>query len=521
MNLKIACLHFCLTLSLNFSYSQMSQEQIKTFLYSGSLLRSTGITYSNEIKEFYKQMDYRSAWIGNAAEYNREILLDLIRSSERLGLEQKDYQFEFIQTFNKFPRFLTTLADSLAAEIKFSDAAIHFFGDFAYGNTRPSFGYDGLGFNSNLSNIPRLLAECTIKNQLCLLEKWEPPLQEIKLIRQKIQQIKDRQFLKIDKEEKITSTEVNQSNRPLLARLYYLGISEFQYITTDTTIKETLKEAQRQFNLPADGSLRNTILNELNTPISIRLQQLALALNYYRWLFWLAREQPVIVVNIPAAYLKVYHKTGTLLEMKMIVGKLSTPTPTLSSRVTDVILYPYWMVPKSIAIKELLPAIKRNPGFIDVNNYQLINSQGKIVNAYKVNWEEMNASNFPYVIRQSTGCDNALGLIKLNFTNPFGVYLHDTPNKSLFSMNKRYLSHGCMRMEKPMELGHLILKNNRMAIDTLTEKGCLMKQSPVIVPADEKMPVIVWYNPVGTDNSGRVIYYKDIYRKFSWKNTAN
>jgi len=139
------------------------------------------------------------------------------------------------------------------------------------------------------------------------------------------------------------------------------------------------------------------------------------------------------------------------------------------------------------------------------------------MNPYSINWHALSRSNFPYLIRQSTGCDNALGLLKLNFYNPFGVYLHDTPNKNLFLLNKRFFSHGCMRMEKPMEIGHLVLKNNHIAIDTLTQKACLKNQSPIRVKADENMPVIVWYNPAGIDTAGRIIYYEDIYEKFKWR----
>ena len=184
--------------------------------------------------------------------------------------------------------------------------------------------------------------------------------------------------------------------------------------------------------------------------------------------------------------------------MRMIMGKRSTPTPTLLSKVDQVILYPYWHVPYSIATKELLPAIKRNPGYIDAGNYQVLNKAGKIMDPYSINWHAYSRSYFPFIIRQSTGCDNALGLLKLNFYSPFGVYLHDTPNKSMFMLNKRYFSHGCMRMEKPMDLGHLVLKNNQIAIDTLEQKGCLRNQAPIIVPADVPMPVLVWYNPAGS-----------------------
>ena len=135
---------------------------------------------------------------------------------------------------------------------------------------------------------------------------------------------------------------------------------------------------------------------------------------------------------------------------------------------------------------------------------------------YSINWHAFSTKYFPYLIRQSTGCDNSLGLLKLDFYSPFGVYLHDTPIKSSFMLNMRYFSHGCMRMEKPMELGHLVLKNNAIAIDTLEQKGCLRNQSPIIVPADVQMPVIVWYNPVGIDTTGRVTFYNDVYGKFDW-----
>jgi len=107
-----------------------------------------------------------------------------------------------------------------------------------------------------------------------------------------------------------------------------------------------------------------------------------------------------------------------------------------------------------------------------------------------------------------------LGLIKLNFYNPFSVYLHDTPGKSLFMLNKRYFSHGCMRLEKAMETAHYILRDNQIAIDTLTAKECLKNQSPINVPATETIPVFVLYHPAWVDSAMKVIFYEDIYNKF-------
>jgi murein L,D-transpeptidase YcbB/YkuD len=243
------------------------------------------------------------------------------------------------------------------------------------------------------------------------------------------------------------------------------------------------------------------------------LKELNNAINTVRWLNCIKQSQRIIVVNIPSATLLVYEKDSVILESRVIVGKRSTPTPTLCSKITEVDLYPYWMAPYSIATKEILPAIKRDIGYLDANGYQVINKNGRVVNPYKVNWQELNALNFPYIIRQSTGCDNSLGLVKLNFYNPYSVYLHDTPNKSLFSFNKRYFSHGCMRVEKAMQLAHLVLKNHSMAIDTLEAKGCLYNQSPIVVQADEIVPVFVVYNTAWFDSTGRVSFSEDIYKK--------
>ena len=173
------------------------------------------------------------------------------------------------------------------------------------------------------------------------------------------------------------------------------------------------------------------------------------------------------------------------------------------------------MSPRSIAVKELLPAIKRSRAVLDAGNYQLINASGKVISPAAINWPSMNASNFPYTIRQSTGCDNSLGLLKLNFFSPFGVYLHDTSNPALFMAGQRFFSHGCMRMEKPFELGHLLMKNNLIAIDTLEQKGCIRNQAPVTIKTEVKMPVVVWYTPAGVSNDQQVLFYPDPYDKFN------
>jgi L,D-transpeptidase YcbB len=499
-------------------FAQITPVQLQQYITENENISRAGIKYADAVKEYYRLINFSPTWINQSAKSNTNILLSHLQLSTGLGLNEKDYQYNFTDAYRKGTVIFKNTVDSVEAELKLTDAAIHFFSEIVYGNSKPAFGYDGLKYKPVCSNIPALLAEHIAQNKLSLLiASLTPPLPEITLLKNKLQKLLAVMGYPGFKETIITSTKLNSGNRPLITKLYQFGIIDSPFIKMpDSIIKEKLKEAQRQFNIQPDGALRSKTLHELNTPLRVRLQQLTLSINYYRWLHCLTQTGQVIVVNIPAAYLKVYCNDKVMLEMRMIVGKKSTPTYTLTSRVDEVILYPYWHVPYSIATKELLPQIKRDPGYIDENNYQVLNSEGKIINPYAVNWHAFSINYFPYLIRQSTGCDNALGLLKLNFYNPFGAYLHDTPTKPLFKLNNRFYSHGCMRMEQPMQLGHLVLKNNPVAIDTLEQKGCIRNQNPIIVPADVHMPVIIWYNPAGIDSTGRVLFFEDIYEKFDW-----
>jgi murein L,D-transpeptidase YcbB/YkuD len=317
-------------------------------------------------------------------------------------------------------------------------------------------------------------------------------------------------------DEVVTLSRVNRSNKALLVRLYQLGIvASVAETANDSLLKIKIKEAQRLLGIPDDGVLGSITLGALNKPLAVRITELEYTLNTLRWLSCIKQASQVIVVNIPSATLLLYHHGKVVLESRVIVGKKTTPTPTLCSRIHEVILYPYWHVPHKIATQELLPVIRRNPGFLNANNYQVLNKDGKIMNPAVINWQALNSSYFPYLLRQSTGCDNALGLIKLNFSNPFSVYLHDTPWKSLFRFNRRYFSHGCMRIEKAMELAHYVLKNNTIAIDTLEEKGCLRNQAPVPVPVSESIPVFVLYHTAWIDSAANISFHEDVYRKLS------
>ena len=516
--LKTGCLLWLAGLSSMNIYAQAAPVTQQQYLSEKLNDKIPGINYTEDVKQFYALTHYQTAWI-EAKDTSRLVaLLNHLSSAAYWGLNEKDYQYDFVSAYKKGTYLLKSMEDSLKADIFFTDAAIHFYNDIAYGNTAPILGYTGIKYHPDCSNIVASLAADVLTNESGLPNfNSAASIPEIIVIQNKISWIVSVMSKKDFKEMRITSKKTAVENLSLFQKLYQLGfLDSANENISENRMRQKIQEAQLTFNLAVNGELSQELIRELNVPLSVRLEQLNLSVNYYRWLSCLTQKQQVIVVNIPAAYLKVYEGNKVILEMRMVVGKPSTPTFTLASTATEVILYPYWYVPLSIAVKELLPAIKRDRSLLNNSNYQVLTKAGKMVNPYSVNWNALSRNYFPYIIRQSTGCDNSLGLLKLNFYNPFGAYLHDTPCKELFKERRRFYSHGCMRMEKPMELGHLVLKNNQVAIDTLTEKGCLKNQSPIIVQADVKMPVVVWYNPAGVDSSGRVLFFEDVYKKFNW-----
>lgn len=239
------------------------------------------------------------------------------------------------------------------------------------------------------------------------------------------------------------------------------------------------------------------------------------ALNQYRLINRLPDEM-IVLVNVPSATLRVIDRRGQeLLKCPVIVGSPSTPTPIFDAYLTSIITYPYWNVPRSIALKEFLPKIKKAPkGFLDAMKMQVVSSGGKLVAAETIDWKSLSSKNFPYRLRQSTGCDNALGVIKFDLDSPYDIYLHDTNHRALFGKKYRFLSHGCIRVAEPVKLANL-LSQKRLLEETFT-KTRYQNIAPHTFSLPVKVPVVITYILAEAENG--LMYHTDIYKKFHVSN---
>jgi murein L,D-transpeptidase YcbB/YkuD len=194
---------------------------------------------------------------------------------------------------------------------------------------------------------------------------------------------------------------------------------------------------------------------------------------------------------------------------RVIVGKPDSPTPVLTSAVDRIITNPVWYVPPSITMNEILPKIKSDTSYLKKNNLRIIDRSNRIINIGEVELTDMSILSFEYAIRQDAGSDNALGQVKFAFSNPYSVYLHDTPGKLLFSKDIRAFSHGCIRIENPLRLaGYLV---NTLQSDTSDLAAMIEGGKHHEIALNTSMPIRISYITCEADTKGRIYFYKDIY----------
>lgn len=238
----------------------------------------------------------------------------------------------------------------------------------------------------------------------------------------------------------------------------------------------------------------------------LKYKKVALAMNYRRY-FTINQPSEYIMVNIPATEARYYHNDVLRLKMRTVVGKKEAPTPTIASYITNIVTFPHWNVPHKIAVKEILPKVQLHENYLEQNNYDVVDSKGKVVDDSKLKWKSYTEENFPYFFRQSTGSSNSLGVLKFNLQNPFDVFLHSTSWKGAFALKLRFLSHGCVRLEKPLELAQILLEDK---IDIKELKGGKQNTESKTIQLPNKIPVFIVYVPV-TVTGNKVTFLKDEY----------
>jgi murein L,D-transpeptidase YcbB/YkuD len=276
---------------------------------------------------------------------------------------------------------------------------------------------------------------------------------------------------------------------------------------------DAVKRFQRRHGLDADGRLGPATLERLNVPLADRVRQITLALERWRWLPT-EFPSPPIVVNVPDFRLRTLDEANNVtMDMRVVVGKaMRTQTPVFADEMTYVVLRPYWNVPTSILRGEIIPAIRRDRGYIARKNYEVTTPDGKVVTSGQISDDVLARLQARKLsVRQKPGPDNALGLVKLIFPNQYSVYLHDTPSRQAFSRSRRDFSHGCIRVEQAAELAAWALRHNPgWTLERVRQEMASGKDN-VTVTLAQRIPVLIVYATALAYEGGDVHFYDDIY----------
>ncbi len=274
--------------------------------------------------------------------------------------------------------------------------------------------------------------------------------------------------------------------------------------TFDAELKAAVEHFQERHALAPDGRVGGSTLAQLNVSAEDRVRQILLNMDQWRWLPHDLGER-YILVNVAGFELEYVKQGDVALAMNVVVGQEGWETPIFTDTMEHIVVNPYWNVPASIEREEVIPAIQRDPSYLARNNMEAV-AGSRVVST--LDYSNLEAYSF----RQRPGADNALGQVKFLFPNKNNIYLHDTPADQYFSEHSRAFSHGCIRLEKPLELARMLFTDvtGRPASDV---DQLLERDGEQWVQVTTVLPVYILYFTAWAGRENTMRFYPDVYER--------
>jgi L,D-transpeptidase YcbB len=511
------------------------QERLTSTGDSGKVVcRKTLFCESQNISHFYMKRGYVPAWSKDGMPLSDiESMLKIIRNAHLQGLQPQDYHLGAIETALADLRPTSQQNDALTADrivdldLLLTDAFLLYGSHMLEGRINPNRLHPSTWVaNQRSADMTEALEEALNTHRIeRTLAGFEPQYVGYERLKQALAQYRavaaKGGWPTIPGGNQVRLKKGDRNRLVALLSLRLMLSGDLDVINGgdggrfDHTLEEAVIAFQRRHGLKADGVVRQETLKALNVPVEKRIRQIELNLERWRW-FPQDLGTRYILVNIPDYTLEVVNENRIVMDMRIIVGKrtirnkVDPHTPVFSGRMTHLEINPYWNVPYSIATREILPELKKDPLYLSKKNMFLFSGKGKI-DPTTVDWTKIHEKNFKYQIRQDPGAFNALSRIKFLFPNRFDVYLHDTPTRNLFKSSERDFSHGCMRIEKPVDLAVYLLNDpaewSENKVLSTIRKG---RNRPVYLP--EPIDIHVQYWTAWVDGGGQVQFRDDVYR---------
>lgn len=491
---------------------------------NGMINDSVQLVQLKFVNAFYSKNDFKGVW-SKTETWNpiADSMFQFIKNSKYYGLYPGDYHFNELKNLrSKIETDSLTRMDAVAwtrADLMLTDAFMKTLKDLKEGRLLD----DSVSIVSkeNAADsffIPKFNEALASGNLTATFDSVEPKNIYYTSLKRMLPDFVD----KMDTQKYVYINfpyiDTLQFYKDLHKRLLQSGIgSDSTELPDSVLLSKEVKEYQKKHKLTVDGKPGEETVRTLNSYDYEKFRIIAITLDRYKEFPPLPEKY--LMVNIPAFGLKVWDNDSVVVESKVIVGKPTTPTPLLTSAISNMVTYPNWTIPESIIKKDILPALKVNPGYLASKGFVLVDYHGNQVDPYKVKWAKYK-NGIPWKIVQESGYENALGIFKFNFSNPYFVYLHDTNQRYLFANSYRALSHGCVRVQNWEALAFYIAKNDslatkkghRVSYNADSIKTWIAKEDRKTIMVKKRLPLYIEYFTCDA-TSNKIVFYNDIYNK--------
>lgn len=480
------------------------------------------------LRRFYQRRTYQPAWCWGAEPLSQAYsLTQAIRGAYREGLNPADYHLAAIEKLRgavsqRMPTGNSpTPPEFVDLDLLLTDAFLALSNDFSAGRVQP----EGRLANwpcgkSNLDLAALLDSAISTRNVEESLQALLPQRAGYRRLRDALAQYRDKAAKggwgivpdgpKLAKGS--TGERVTVLKNRLLASGDWTSAKESLSDLFDDALQQGVHKFQRRHGLDTDGIVGPSTLAALNVSVEDRIEQIKV--NMERWR-WLTRdlEKQFILVNIANFELYIVENESPIARMRVVVGKRYRPTPVFASIMTHLVINPAWNVPRSIAVREMVPLLRKDPTYLQKENLEVFEGwkpEERELDPGAIDWAATKPADFKFRFRQKPGLRNALGQLKFVFPNRFDVYMHDTPARDLFKKLSREFSHGCIRIERPLDLAEYVLRgDSAWTHDKLV--AAIANGKERTVPLPRPLPVYILYATAWVDRNGDLQLRRDTY----------
>lgn len=512
----------CLSTTVQASVSEAIRNRVEHMLYTEALeIDGVDVLGVQVLSELYTEREFEPLWRDH--DHIRQ-LSELSELAYLNGLNPADYPLEAVERLLDAPQ---PLGDIEAADLDIlaTETLVRIGYQLRFGKVNPNGLYSDWNFRrefqSNEGRNQTITRFAEADSLVDEMDDWVSDAQLYVQMREALARYREIQasggWPQVPEGPTLRAGDSDSRIQILRQRLQAEGdlaggdtaSSEF-----DQGLEEAVIRFQNRHGLGADGVVGARSYQALNVGIADRIDQLRASLERGRWVMEEAQAagDRFVLVNIASAQVALMEGRRPTFVTRVQVGKPYRQTPVFHGMIQYLVVNPTWTVPPTILRKDVLPKLKADAdAYLSSKHMDLLDRDGTKVDHTKIDWSEISARNFPYIVRQRPGSWNVLGQVKFIFPNSHFVFLHDTPSRELFERAERAFSSGCIRVENPFELAELVM--NEPAWDQAAFQSVLDTEKQRTVHLKKPLPVFLMYWTGMADADGTVRFYEDIYSR--------